>query len=243
VTFKGIVFDFNGVLWWDGHLHVEAWQHWANALRGRTMSDNEIAIHMHGRTNQHVFSYLMGREVQGDELMKLIEQKESFYRELCLAQGELFALSPGAKDLLGFLSAFPIPRTIATASERTNLDFFITHLGLARWFHIPDIVYDDGVLPGKPAPDIYRRAAENLGLNPADCIVVEDAYSGIQAAYAAGIGHIIAIGPRNSHNKLRDIEGVNEVVENLGQIRKEELFIESYNHPESGIPAERCLAR
>ncbi|MFC1820624.1 HAD family hydrolase [Thermodesulfobacteriota bacterium] len=138
--FKGIVFDFNGVLWWDGHLHVEAWQYWSNALRGRGISDNEIAIHMHGRTKQHVFSYLMGREVQGEELLKFIDQKESLCRELCLAQGELFTLSPGSVDLLGFLAALQIPRTVATASELTNLDFFVTHLGLAKWFHIPDIV-------------------------------------------------------------------------------------------------------
>ncbi|MFC1820623.1 hypothetical protein ACFLZG_06020 [Thermodesulfobacteriota bacterium] len=55
---------------------------------------------------------------------------------------------------------------------------------------------------------------------------VEDACSGIQAACAAGIGYIIALGPRSSHNILRDLEGVDEVVENLGQIRKEELFFE-----------------
>lgn len=224
MTFQGIIFDFNGVLWWDGHLHVEAWQYWAHKFWGRDLSDDEIAIHMHGRTNQHVFSYLIGREVHGDELKTLIDQKESFYRELCLAQGEGFALSPGAIDLLGFLAAFRIPRTIATASERTNLDFFVAHLGLSKWFNITDVVYDNGVLPGKPAPDIYRHAAHNLGLNPNQCVVVEDAYSGIQAASAAGIGHIIAIGPLSSHDKLRNIEGVDEVVENLGEIRREELF-------------------
>ena len=223
VTFKGIVFDFNGVLWWDGHLQVETWQRCAEALRGRDFSEDELAIHMHGRTNRHVFSYLMEQEVLGEELLKLINQKESAYRELCLAQGELFALSPGAVDLLTFLVNSHIPHTIATASERTNLDFFVAHLELSRWFHIPDIVYDDGALPGKPAPDIYLRAAQNLGLEPSKCIVVEDAYSGIQAARAAGIGHIIAIGPSSTHDKLRDIEGVDEVIENLSQMKEDLL--------------------
>jgi beta-phosphoglucomutase-like phosphatase (HAD superfamily) len=225
VTFKGIVFDFNGVLWWDSHLQIEAWQIWSQRIRGSGFSEDELAIHMHGRTNRYVFSYLIGREISGIELQKLIDQKESSYRELCLAQEELFALSPGAVDLLSFLANFQIPHTIATASERTNLDFFVNHLGLPRWFRIPDIVYDDGALPGKPAPDIYLRAAHNLGLKPSECVVVEDAYSGIQAAHSASIGHIIAIGPKSTHDKLRLLEGVDEVIENLGQIRKEKLFI------------------
>lgn len=224
--FKGIVFDFNGVLWWDSHLQVEAWQRCAHSLRGKAFSEDELAIHMHGRTNSHVFSYLLGHNVVGEELANLTEDKESTYRQLCLSQGGLFALSPGAVDLLAFLTDHQIPLTIATASERTNLDFFVAHLELARWFHIPTIVYDDGVLPGKPAPDIYLRATHNLGLKPSDCVVVEDAYSGIEAARAAGIGHIIAIGPTSTHGKLSDIPGVDEVVENMGQLRKEELFIE-----------------
>jgi len=224
--FKGMIFDFNGVLWWDSHLQTEAWQRCAQAIRGREFSDHELAIHMYGRSNHHVLSYLTGRAVESEELIELIQRKESMYRELCLAQGEHFAMSPGASDLLAFLVNRQIPRTIATASERTNLDFFVTRLGLSRWFHVPDIVYDDGFLPGKPAPDIYLRAAQNLRLEPHKCIVIEDAYSGIQAAHPAGIGRIIAIGPSSTHEQLYRIEGVDDVIENLGQIPKEELFLE-----------------
>ena len=55
------------------------------------------------------------------------------------------------------------------------------------------IRYSNGKIPGKPAPDIYQIAAKNIGLKPKDCIVIEDAISGINSAYAAGIGKIIAI--------------------------------------------------
>lgn len=223
--FKGIIFDFNGVLLWDSHLQVEAWQRFARSLRGKAFSKDELAIHVHGRTNRHVFSYLLDHEVVGEELARLTNDKESLYRQLCLSQEEHFTLSPGAVDLLAFLTNSRIPHTIATASERTNLDFFVTHLGLLTWFEVADIVFDDGALPGKPAPDIYLQAAERLKLKPSECIVVEDAYSGIQAALAAGIGHIIAIGPYPIHDKLRDIPGVDEVVANLSQIRKGKLFI------------------
>lgn len=224
MKFKGIIFDFNGVLLWDSHLHVQAWQQFALKLRGYEFDNNELSIHIHGRTNSHILSYLTGRVLQSQELNELIQMKETVYRNLCLSQGKLFALSPGATDLLDFLVRNNIPRTIATASEKTNLDFFITHLSLKQWFDINLIVYDDGELPGKPLPDIYLKAASNLGLPPQECIVVEDAISGIQSAHAANIGHIIALGHQAMHQQLKACAGVSDVVESLEQLSKESLF-------------------
>jgi beta-phosphoglucomutase-like phosphatase (HAD superfamily) len=225
VAFQGIIFDFNGVLWWDSHLQVQAWQQCATAHRGTGFSEEEFALHVLGRTNQHTLTYLIGRPVDGQELHERTQHKESIYRQLCLAQGEHFTLSPGAQELLDFLVAHQIPRTIATASERSNLDFFIAHFGLTQWFDIAHIVYDDGARPGKPAPDIYLHAAQHLGLAPADCVVVEDARSGIQAAHAAQVGHIVALGPRQTHGQLRHLEGVSTVIENLYQFPRERLFL------------------
>ena len=138
--------------------------------------------------------------------------------------GQEFKLSPGATELLDFLVERNIPHTIATASGRPNVDFFVEQLALATWFEIDKIVYDDGTMSGKPAPDLYLRAAGHLGLEPSKCVVIEDSRSGIQAARAAGIGHIIALGPVETHAELAGIEGVAEVVENLAQVRRNSLF-------------------
>jgi beta-phosphoglucomutase-like phosphatase (HAD superfamily) len=222
--FEGLIFDLNGVLWWDSHLQERAWRAFSAEVRGLPFSQQEMAAHVHGRYNWHTLEYLVGRTVGKNELEQLTQQKEGLYRQLCLTEGDGFRLSPGALELLGFLDAHGIPRTIATASEKTNLDFFVEHLHLQRWFEIERIVYDDGSRPGKPAPDLYRQAAENLDLAPGRCVVVEDSLSGIQAARAAGIGHIIALGPARTHPQLAQLEGVGEVVENLGEIAREELF-------------------
>jgi beta-phosphoglucomutase-like phosphatase (HAD superfamily) len=216
--YSAIIFDFNGVLLWDTALQVAAWQATAQGLRGQALSDEEFAIHVHGRSGAHTLAYLLGQPVQGNRLNELIQAKESHYRTLCLANPAIFVLSPGAEALLDFLATQHIPMTIATASERTNLDFFITHLNLAKWFDLDRIVYDDGFLPGKPAPDMYQRAAAKLGIAPCGCIVVEDAISGLQAAHAAGIGHIVALGPLATHARLVTCEGVSAVIENLAQI-------------------------
>ena len=217
-AFAGIIFDFNGVLWWDGHLQEQAWHDFSAAFRGAPLTPPEMAEHVHGRPNRHTLSYLAGDPLPASEVARLSEEKEAIYRRLCLAQGDGFRLSPGAIPLLERLATAGIPRTIATASGRANVDFFREHLNLDRWFDPAGIVYDDGTLPGKPAPDVYLRAAGTLGLVPGRCVVVEDSLSGIQAAYAAGIGCVVALGPAERHSALASLPGVDLVVESLAEL-------------------------
>jgi HAD superfamily hydrolase (TIGR01509 family) len=227
VRYRGIIFDFNGVLLDDAPLQVEAWQRVAKELRGYGMSEEELAVQMHGRPNSHVWSYLAGRKIAGAELAALIPVKESLYRELCLRDPGGLQLSPGARELLDALQARSIPRTIATSSEKTNLDFFVERLELARWFDIAQIVYDDGRRPGKPAPDMYLAAAYNIGLAPRECMVVEDAVSGLTAAHAAGIGYIIGLAAPASQPRLLACEGVDAVIPNLSEFPRELLSSEA----------------
>jgi HAD superfamily hydrolase (TIGR01509 family) len=225
MRYQGIVFDFNGVLFWDADLQIRSWQRLAKNLRGREMTDDELASHMHGRPNSYVLSYLAGRTIGGQELVDLIQVKESFYRKLCLQNPRRLVLSPGARDLLETLARSKVPRTIATSSEITNLNFFIEHLRLDRWFDVAKIVYDDGTRPGKPAPDFYLAAARNIGIAPSECVVVEDAVSGIAAAYAAGIGYIVAIGAPAAFEKLLACNGVAVAIESLRAFPREKLLV------------------
>jgi len=159
--------------------------------------------------------YLLGEEVMGPRLEELSEEKETVYRDLCLEQGVDFKLSPGAVELLDFLDQQQIPRTIATASAKPNVDFFVQHLELARWFDLNQIVYDDGQKAGKPPPDFFLQAASVLSRNPGKCVVVEDSRSGIAAARAAHVGAIIALGPKKDHQKLGLLEGVDQIIKSL----------------------------
>src|SRR5947207_5294617 len=224
MRYKGIVFDFNGVLFWDADLQVKSWQVIAKNLRGHEMTDDELAIHVHGRPKSYVLSYLAGRTIAEQELLDMIQVKESSYRELCLSNPRRLVLSPGAQDLLETLARSNIPRTIATSSEITNLKFFMEHLRLGRWFDVAKIIYDDGSRPGKPAPDVYLAAARNIGVAPSECVVVEDALSGLAAAYAAGIGYIVAIGAPAALQKLLTCNGVDTAIKSLRDFPRERLL-------------------
>ncbi len=192
-TFKGIIFDFNGTLFKDSHLHKQTWREYSKKLRGTEFSDEEMVKYMFGRTNEQIIEYAIGKHPTPEMVEKYGQEKEALYRQMCIDDPENFHLVKGAVEFLDYLKENNIPRTIATMSDKTNVDFFIENFHLEKWFDIDKIVYADGIIPSKPAPDIYEIAANNLGLKPEECIVVEDALSGIESARAAGIGKIIAI--------------------------------------------------
>lgn len=225
MKYKGLIFDFNGVLLWDNALQEEVWNHMSLKLRNKPFSKSEMDKHMHGVINKNVFEYLLSRLLSQKEAEQLTEEKERMAREMFLERKDLLILSPGTVELLNFLKEREISRTIATSSPKMNVDFFVEHLYLKRWFEVEKIMCDDGTFPGKPSPDIYLKAAQKLALDPKDCVVIEDAQAGIQAARAAGIGYVIALGSIEKHDLLRQIEGVKEVVTNLGEVRREELFV------------------
>lgn len=219
MNYQGIIFDFNGVLLWDRHLHEQAWAEFARQVRDEPFTVAEMALHMHGRSNQAILEYLTGQKLDFATAQILAQQKETIYRQICLNLGNAFQLSPGAETLLDWLVNRNIPRTIATASDAINVAFFTRHLRLERWFTADQIIFDDGVMPNKPAPDIYLRAAAMLDISPAACVVVEDSLSGIQAAHAAGIGHIVALCPAPDHAQMRALPGVAQTVVSLGEVK------------------------
>ena len=222
--YHGIIFDFNGVLWWDTEQQGESWSRYAEILRGAPLSPDEIAAHVVGRDNRYILHYLTGEHFNGEPLAMHTDRKETIYRNLCLEQGERFQLSPGAPALLDTLKTRRIRRTIASSAGIENFLFYFLHLNLARWFDFAKIVYDDDRIATKPAPDPYLRAAANLGLPTSACVAVEDSAHGIAAARAASIGYIIAVGCQENHAVLSQIEGVDLVLENLGQAPVDALF-------------------
>lgn len=210
--YKGIIFDFNGTLYWDSAKHKQAWREYSKKLRGTAFSDEEMIKYMFGRTNEQIISYAISQKPTPQMVKDLGDEKEALYRQMCLEDAENFHLADGVVEFLDFLKENNIPRTIATMSDKNNVDFYIKHFELEKWFDIDKIVYSNGIIPGKPAPDIYEIAAKNLGLAPEECIVVEDAVSGIDSAKAAGIGNIIAICSEESPELYKSIPAVSGII-------------------------------
>ena len=218
MTYKGIIFDFNGTLYWDSAKHKQAWREFSKIIRGTEFSDEEMVHHMFGRTNEEILEYALGHKPAPEIVEKYGQEKEALYRQRALNDSENFHLAKGAVEFLDFLKKREIPRTIATMSDKVNVDFYFENFDLAKWFDIDKVVYADGIVPSKPAPDIYQIAAKNLGLEPKDCIVVEDAISGIKSASGAGIGKIIAICSEEPYEFYSNMPEVSEIIRDFDEI-------------------------
>lgn len=224
---KGIIFDFNGTLYWDSQLHYDAWREFSAILRGTPFSDTEMRDKMFGHTNEDIIEYAIGRKPSKEMVEKYGKEKEALYRKRCLLKPEEFHLAEGATELLDYLKEKNIPRTIATMSEWDNVEFYIKEFHLEKWFDLDKIVYSDGTIPGKPAPDIFLIAAEKIGLNPSDCLVIEDAIAGINSAKNAGIGKIIAIASLEPLEFYQKMEGLSGIIRNFHEFDRSLLDVPS----------------
>jgi len=214
---KGVIFDFNGTMIFDKDFHDKAWRMFLENRIQKSVSDEEFQEHVYGRSAQDILSYFLKKEISGAESILIEEEKEKIYRELCL-QSPDFHLADGLPDFLDFIKEREMPFTIATASALKNMQFFFENLHLDRWFSLDGVIYNDGSFPGKPAPDIFLKAADLLNLNVKECAVFEDAKSGIQAAWNAGAGMIVGVSSMLSEHTLLSF-GVDKVIKNYVSIQ------------------------
>ena len=190
MRFRGIVFDFNGTLFWDTPLHNKAWDAFLEK-HGISLTDQEKNEKIHGKYNQDIFHALFSFEPSEEQMQHFIAEKEGIYQSLCLKSG--LTMAPGAIEFFEFLSDQNIPYTIATASGIENVDFYFEYLDLSTYFDRRLVIYNDGTFPGKPNPSIFLKAMEELNLSPKETIVFEDSAAGITSAEQAGSGKIIIV--------------------------------------------------
>ncbi|WP_313630884.1 HAD family phosphatase [Enterococcus devriesei] len=205
---QGIIFDFNGTMFLDSDLHEEAWINLIKKYSKQELSEADIIHSIHGKTNDIILRHFISADLTDEQVEQLSDEKEAYYRERVLAHPERIHFTKGLEAALDTLKANQIPMTIASASPKVNMDFYWETFALAKWFDPEKIVYHNGTFPGKPAPDIFLIAAKKIELAPADCLVIEDSYSGLQAAQRARIGTIVAIDPFGKNRGIFEAEGL-----------------------------------
>lgn len=178
---RAVIFDIDGTIVDNMHLHAEAFGVFAerHGLPPLTSADR---ARLDGRRNSEIFPILFNRDVGREEWQAYEHEKEGLYREL--SKGRLSPLK-GLASLIERLKGDGIPVALATSAPKPNVIHTLAELNLTDAF--PVIVRGDEVARGKPAPDVFIEAARRLGVDPAECLVFEDAPMGIEAAQAAGM--------------------------------------------------------
>lgn len=201
ITCEALIFDLDGVLVDSEDAVEQRWRYWAER---RDIPFEEVEAVYHGRPMAEVI-----REV-APHLDAEAETEEM--NDATTAAPDTLQAFDGAEQLLDDL---PEARwTIATSGRRRTATNRLSQVGLP----IPDtLVTADDIEKGKPAPDPYLLAADRLGVEPAHCVVFEDAPAGVDAAQRAG-AHVIGVATATPPDALAPADGV---VRSVGDIRVE----------------------
>ena len=190
---KGCLFDFNGTVFFDTELHIEAFRRYSLRHGFEPMSRKYVVEKILGKTNSIILRENYLPDATSEDIFAFDNEKEGLYRELCLERPDMMRFAEGIYEFIEFLQKNSIPYCLATSSEITNINFYREHMDLDRWFPDDRLVYDNKTFNGKPAPDIYEIAAAKIGLAPKECVVFEDGTSGMLAAKNAGVGAIVSV--------------------------------------------------
>ena len=211
-----VIFDFDGVVIDSHSAHERSWFMLAAEIQKNLTS--EEFTRTFGQRNETILP-LLGWADEGDHLRikELGDRKEVLYREI-LAQEGIVAL-PGVVTLLENLKTAGIPTAVGTSAQRKNIECAFGLLGISHLFQ--DVAASEDVTKGKPDPQVFLKAAEKLGADPANCVVIEDAHVGLQAARAAGMK---CVGVTTTHSaESLAAEAPDRVVNSLAELDAQTL--------------------
>ena len=175
------LFDLDGVVVDSNALHVDSWK--AVARRHGFACPDPDHIGKCGLRTRAVIRDLLRWPVTDAEADRIGFEKEELYREWIRAGG--IPAIPGVLEFLAAARRLGIPCAVGSSAPRENVDLCLQTLGLGTAFRAT--VSGADVARGKPAPDIFLKAAAALGVAPAECLVFDEAPAGVAAAHAAGM--------------------------------------------------------
>lgn len=194
---KALLFDMDGTLVDNTSVHIRAFEIFCG--RYGVEGWRERLKQAIGMGNDDIMRLVMPEEVIRERgFASLADEKEAIYRAIYAPE-----IRPvdGLRELLERLRSEGVRCAVGSSGCRANVDFVLDSCGIRPYFDAR--ISGDMVTRCKPDPEIYLTAAAALGLDPADCVVVEDAPAGIESARRAGAGRIVALTTSLPREELR----------------------------------------
>jgi beta-phosphoglucomutase len=182
---RAFIFDMDGTIVDNMGFHTDSWLEFF-ARRGKQYDPDAFFRETAGAQGREILRDRLGPDIPDDEIAVLAQEKDALYREM---------YGPHREAIEGFESFVDRARergvalAVATSAPPKNIVFTLDELDLRR--HFDAVVGAADVKQGKPHPDVFLKAAEKLGVDPANCIVFEDAPMGVEAARRAGMRAVV----------------------------------------------------
>lgn len=210
-----VIWDLDGVIIDSANEHRRAWQRLARE-EGVSFTDADFWATF-GKRNDDIFATTWGA-LPPEKVKALGDRKEAYFREYIR---DTAAPLPGAIELMRELHNAGLPQALASSTPPENIKLISEVLGLEQYLTV--LVSGESVPRGKPAPDIFLKAAQELRMEPSQCVVIEDAVAGVEAAHAAGMRCIAVAGNRD----LAGLRKADLMVKSLTEVdvqRVQDLF-------------------
>ena len=215
---KAFIYDMDGVIIDSELIHMKAER--MLLARYGVEADETMLMPYRGTSDRAMFEDIKNKYSAHYDVRGIVAEKDALMRQL-LHTEQLIPID-GALALIeatNDLRTHGIRTAIASSSPYETIDYVAETLGIAGKF---DAIVSGAELPmSKPDPTIYLQTAELLGVAPADCIVLEDAAAGAQAAVRAGM---TCIGFRSPHSGMQDFSGCTRIVYELSEIDLNDYF-------------------
>lgn len=178
---KAVLFDFDGVIVQSEELHMRTFLELLSDY-GVEVSRERWYRDFAGTGSRRIFEVLAREHSIGKDLDELVETRRNDFISHA-KKGELKEV-PGLRDFLGYLKEKGIKTAIVSGGHRSYIEMLLDLLGINTFDFI---VTADDIKARKPDPEPFLLAARTLGIIPERCLVIEDSYSGCEAARRAGM--------------------------------------------------------
>jgi len=219
---QAVIWDMDGVIADTAEQHYQSWV-FAFQKVGASFSPADFKAHF-GQRNDIIIRDAVGTRANPDLIQSIAEDKEVYFRDH--AAGRTIAF-PGVIELLDRLERLGILSGLASSAPLENILLILKELKIEIYFRA--IVYGLEVTQGKPNPQPFLLAAQKLGVEPAHCLVIEDAVAGVTAARSAGMK---CIAVTNTHS-AKDLAAADMVVSTLQLVGIDDL-LRLFGRPQSG---------
>jgi beta-phosphoglucomutase family hydrolase len=185
MKYHALIFDMDGTLVHNMPTHNQAWKD-ILAEANVQIDLDDFNRSTTGKKTDEILRLMLGSQIDDSEVAYWAKRKETLYRERFASRREPL---PGLLHLLDQATALGLPMAVATAAPPNNISFILDGLDLRHYFKT--VVGGHDVQHGKPNPEIFLKSAQALRIEPAGCLVFEDALGGIEAARRAGMDAVM----------------------------------------------------